>query len=60
MSQQNIRYNSSLLDAIISTAELEQYNDAIAASETLLQKKNALWQTTTRKKAFSRRFNTTP
>ena len=35
MSQQNIRYNSSLLDAIISTAELEQYNDAIAASETL-------------------------
>ncbi|MBN1757975.1 MAG: glucose-6-phosphate isomerase [Chitinispirillaceae bacterium] len=40
MGQQNIRYNSSLLDTVIDGNELEQYNDAVAASETMLQKKN--------------------
>ena len=40
MSQQNIRYNSSLLDNLIGGDELRQYNDAVASAETMLQKKN--------------------
>ncbi len=40
MTQQNIQYNSSLLDTIISSAELDQYNSAVADAETLLRKKN--------------------
>ena len=40
MTTQNIRYNSSLLDTVITPSELAQYNDAVATAENQLQKKN--------------------
>jgi glucose-6-phosphate isomerase len=40
MTTQNIRYNSSLLESVISPDELSQYNGAVSAAETMLQNKN--------------------
>ena len=40
MAQQLFSYNSSLLDSVISSGELDQYNDAVASAETTLQNKN--------------------
>lgn len=39
MSAARIHYNSALLNSVISSDELNNYNDAVAAAETLLQKK---------------------
>lgn len=39
MSQARISYNSALLDSVITKEELQNYNDALAAAETMLQKR---------------------